>query len=116
LDSSQTLINNPLESSYDDLMESDDQPAVVNPEMETAAEAHPEAEKQVKDLMRRLDQTEVVGTDQMDVEEVMGRIFNYFRTACNPLSIIHPNNPDYLHDIITDTFFITFATMRKQMP
>jgi ubiquitin carboxyl-terminal hydrolase 25/28 len=52
----------------------------------------------------------------MDVEEVMGRIFNYLHTASNALSIIHPNNSDYLHDIITDTFFITFATMRKEMP
>lgn len=112
--SSQTLINNALESPYD-MMERDDQPPVVDKQKETAADAHPEAQSQLRALMAALDQTEVVGTDQMDVEEVMGRCVNHLRAAVNPHSVINTHSAELQRDIITDTFYICFANMRMEM-
>jgi ubiquitin carboxyl-terminal hydrolase 25/28 len=112
--SSQTLINNPLESSYE-MMDRDDQPPVIDSQKKTAADAHPEAQSQLRALMAALDQTEVVGTDQMDVEEVMGRCINHLRAAVNPGSVVHANGAELQRDVITDTFYISFANMRMEM-
>lgn len=112
--SSQTLINHPLESSFE-MMERDEQPPVVDEQKETVADAHPDAQSQLRALMAALDQTEVVGTDQMDVEEVMGRCINHLRAAVNPGSVIHANDVEHHRDIITDTFYISFASMRMEM-
>ncbi|OIW26512.1 cysteine proteinase [Coniochaeta ligniaria NRRL 30616] len=112
--SSQTLINLPLESSFE-MMERDEQPPVIDKQKSTAADVHPEAQSQLRALMAALDQTEVVGTDQMDVEEVMGRCINHLRAAVNPGSVIHANDAEHHRDIITDTFYISFASMRMEM-
>ncbi|KAB5518211.1 hypothetical protein GE09DRAFT_1066193 [Coniochaeta sp. 2T2.1] len=112
--SSQTLINNPLESSYE-LMDRDDQPAVINKGKQTAADAHPEAQGKLRALMAALDQTEVVGTDQMDVEEVMGRCINHLRAAVNPGSVLHANDTEHRRDIITDTLYFHSASKRMEM-
>lgn len=112
--SSQTLINNPLENSFE-MMERDDQLPVINKKKETAADAHPEAQSQLRALMAALDQTEVVGTDQMDVEEVMGRCVNHLRAAVNPQSVINTHSAELQRDVITDTLYICFANMRMEM-
>jgi ubiquitin carboxyl-terminal hydrolase 25/28 len=63
-----------------------------------------------------LDQTEIKGTDQMDVEEVMGRCINHLRAAINPASVTNTNESDNAQkDKITENLYITFATWRKEV-
>lgn len=66
-------------------------------------------------LVAALDQTEVVGTDQMDVEEVMGRCINHLRAAINPASVISANDATNQKDKVTETFYITFVNSRANI-
>lgn len=56
-----------------------------------------------------LDQTEIRGTDQMDVEEIMGRCLGYIRAAINTNSIKDQTSSD----IIFDTFYTHSVDVKK---
>lgn len=65
-------------------------------------------------LKDALGQTEIMGTDQMDVEEVMGRCINHLRAAVNPASVTNTNGAGVPEDEIMKTLYITFTNSRKE--
>lgn len=133
--SSQTLIDHPMEDSvqevtpadvHDDDVEVverivDSTPDVVEvdadgKEFTTAPAAAPSpatpasaqmVSKEKIDAI--LNQKMVQGTDQMDVEEIMGRFLGYIRAAINPKSVKNPSDPD----IIFDTFYTKIVEVSK---
>jgi ubiquitin carboxyl-terminal hydrolase 25/28 len=62
-----------------------------------------------QDIDAILDQTEIHGTDQMDVEEIMGRCLGYIRAVINTNSIKDQTSSD----IIFDTFYTQSVDVKK---
>ncbi|KAL1875337.1 hypothetical protein VTK73DRAFT_10121 [Phialemonium thermophilum] len=67
----------------------------------------------IEAIEEALNQTEIKGTEQMDVEEVMGRCINHLRVAINPSCATNPNATDGNSDKIKDSLFITLVNSRK---
>ncbi|CAK7208719.1 ubiquitin-specific protease ubp2 [Sporothrix curviconia] len=86
-----------------------DAPAVG---VQTVFDPPPTLEPTVEEKIdRALNDTTVKGTDQQDVEEVMGNIFSHLRAAVRATGIDEVTG--YQRDPITDTFFWTSASYSR---
>jgi len=74
----------------------------------------PSLEALIEALKGALAQTEIQGTEQMDVEEVMGRCINHLRAAINPASVTNSSEAGVHSDEIMENLYITFANSRKE--
>lgn len=108
--SSQTLIDHPMEDSVEVLQPIKDEVEEVDPAPgAVSVAAHTPTPRVVSktELDKLLNQATVSGTEQMDVEEIMGRFIGYIRAAINPESTKDQNHPD----AVFKTFYVEMFEM-----
>lgn len=90
---------------------------IIMEEAATHVQAELSLEEKIRSISQRLEKSDRKGTDQQDVDEVMGFILEHLMRAIKSIGRMS-GNPDMQADIITETFFplIVNYTLKADEP